>query len=421
MQKLTPLKIKSARKPGYYQDAGTRGLNLQVTKTAKGTIAKSWVFRYTSPITGKARWMGLGSCDVIGLDDDKKDDKKVPLAGARTLANAARGLVTLGIDPIEHRKATLTAEREAAARERASRMTFSECARAYLAEHLETFRNEKHRKQWQMSLDRACEAFGEVSVAEIDTPMLVKFLHPIWTRTPETGSRIRGRVEQVLNWATARGFRQGENVARWRGHLEHLLKARPKAEHHAAMPVDQLPAFMARLRERNSISARALELLILTACRTGEVIGARRGEIVGNVWTIPASRMKSRHEHVVPLCDRALAILASLPDTGAFVFPGARDGKPLSNMALLEQLRGLDANGYRVHGFRSTFRDWAGDRTSFPREVIEASLAHGLADKTEAAYRRSTALDKRRRLMEAWAHYCAAPASASVTPIGQRA
>ena len=412
MAKLTTLRVKAARKPGYYQDGGTRGLNLQVTKTKKGVIAKSWVFRFTSPITGKARWMGLGPVEAITL------------AEARELAVAARRLVVLGADPIEHRRTTIAAEREAAAHDAASRMTFAECAKAYLTEHLSSFRNEKHRKQWETSLGRANKAFGEVSVAGIDTAMLIKFLHPIWARTPETGSRIRGRVEQVLNWATARGFRQGENVARWRGHLEHLLKARPKAEHHAAMPVDQLPDFMARLRERNSISARALELLILTATRTGETINATWQEIDLNAatWTIPAARMKAGREHTIPLTDRAVVILASLPRTGDFVFPGARDGKPLSNMALLEQLRGLDANGYRVHGFRSTFRDWAGDCTTFERGVIEHALAHGLADKTEAAYRRSTALDKRRRLMAAWAFYCEGEKAegATVTPIGKR-
>ena len=417
---LTALKIKSIRSEGYHRDAATRGLYLQVShleragmRSPEHGVTKSWVYRYVSPITGKLRMMGLGSADVIDLRE------------ARDLAKAARRLVTLGADPIEHRRATIQAEREARLREQASSMTFAECAEAYLAEHLSSFRNDKHKAQWKTSLKRASKAFGKLNIAEIDTPMLLKLLQPIWQDTPETGSRLRGRIEKVADWAKARGFREGENPARWKGHLEHLLRARPKAEHHAAMPFADLPSFMARLRDSASISARALEFAILTAARSNEVRGAAWGEIDldGCTWTIPANRMKAGREHTVPLSDRAVAILRDLPHVGDLVFPGAREGRPLSDMAMTQLLRGMDANGYRVHGFRSSFRDWAGDLTSFDREVIEHALAHKLPDKVEASYRRSSALNKRRKLMDAWASYCEGlpVEGAMVTPIGKRA
>lgn len=398
-KRLTPLAVAHLSKEGVHRDYGDGaavGLYVQVTKSARGGYTRSWLYRFASPITGKQRWMGLGPCDAIGL------------AEARDLARAARRLVKLGVDPIEHRNATIKAEREAALREQASRMTFEACAEAYLGEHLNRYRNAKHQAQWRTSLDRANKAFGGLNVAEIDTPTLVKFLTPIWRATPETGSRIRGRIEKVLDWAKARGFREGENPARWKGHLEHLLSRKPKANHHAAMPFGEIPGFMARLRQRESISARALEFLILTACRSGEVRGAtwREIDLDSATWTIPAERMKAGREHTVPLSDRAVAILKNLPRCGGYVFPGAREGRPLSDMTLTEMLRGMNGNGYKVHGFRSTFRDWAGDCTAYDREVIEHALAHKLPDKVEAAYRRSSALNKRRKLMEAWAAYC---------------
>jgi hypothetical protein len=232
---LTALKVRSITAEGFYRDADTRGLYLQVSHLERNGVlspdhgvTKSWLYRFVSPLTGKARWMGLGSCTVISV------------AEARRLAKDARRLVTLGVDPIEDRRTDAKAKREAYLREQASRMTFEACAEAYLAEHLSTFRNEKHRKQWATSLERASRAFGELNVAEIDTAILVKFLEPIWRATPETGSRVRGRVEKVLDWAKARGFRQGENPARWKGHLQHLLKA----QHHESMPFAELPAFM---------------------------------------------------------------------------------------------------------------------------------------------------------------------------------
>ena len=399
---LTPKGVKALRKEGYHADSDAVGLYCQVAYRQKGGeldrkhgITRSWIYRYTSPITKRVRWMGLGSCDVI------------PLAEARELAKAARRLVTLGADPIEHRRKVEAADREAYLREQASKMTFRACAEAYAAEHLDSFRNAKHRWQWQRSLDLASEAFGDLNVAEIDVPMVIKFLTPLWRKTPETGSRIRGRVEKVLDWAKVHQFRDGENPARWRSHLEHVF-ATAKGGNYAAMPFAEVPSFMTRLRERESISARALELLILTAARSGEVRGATWSEIDldKKLWTIPGSRMKAGREHTVPLSKPAVGLLKSLPRVGGYVFPGAVEGKPFSDMALMEQLRGLDGRGFKVHGFRSSFRDWAGEHTNFDREVIEHALAHQLPDATERAYRRATALKKRELLMQAWAGYC---------------
>ena len=242
-------------------------------------------------------------------------------------------------------------------------------------------------------------------------------LEQIWNTKTETASRVRGRIEAVLDWATARGHRHGDNPARWRGHLDKLLPARTKVrkvKHHHAMPYGLVPLFLARLREMDGISARALEFTILTATRTSEAIGATWDEFdpKTKVWTIPAGRIKGEREHRVPLSGRALEILAGLPreDNNEHFFIGARQGRGLSNMAMLELLRGTTDDSFTVHGFRSSFRDWAGEQTNYPREIAEAALAHSLKDKTEAAYRRGDALEKRRRLMEAWAGYCSRPA-----------
>jgi integrase len=396
-KRMTAMKVASLSNEGFHRDHGAGaavGLYVQVSKSAKGGVLRSWIYRFTSPITRKPRWMGLGSCDII------------PLAEARDLARAARRLVQLGADPIEHRKATMAAERQAFLTEQASKMTFAACVEGYLDAHLNKFRNAKHRWQWQETLARASRAFGDLHVAAIDTPMVVKFLEPIWRETPETANRIRGRIEKVLDWARVHQFRDGENPARWKGHLQNIFST-AEGSNYAAMPFDQVPQFMVRLRERESVSAKALELLILTAARSGEVRNATWAEVDldKHLWTVPADRMKAGKEHVVPLSKPAVALLKALPRIGAYIFPGAVEGKPLSDMALMQLLRGMDANGYKVHGFRSTFRDWAGDVTSFDREVIEHALAHKLHDKVEAAYRRGTALKKRSILMQAWADY----------------
>jgi integrase len=404
--KLTARKIQSLTHVGFHRDPESIGLYVQVSPkqqgdeySAKFGVIRSWAFRFTSPLTKKERWMGLGPCDAIGL------------AKARELALAAREQVILGKDPIEHRREQIESERLAVIREKASTMTFAACVDSYLTENLAKFKNLKHRAQWKTSLAGASASFGELNVAMIDAPTVIKFLTPLWNKTPETASRTRGRIEKVLNWATVHQFRSGENPARWGGNLEEIFsKSVKNGDHHKAMPVKELPAFMAALRQRESISAKALQFAILTAARTNEVTGAvwREIDMEAKTWTVPANRMKAAMEHVVPLSDAAISLLSGLTRGGdsQYVFPGANKGKPLSSMAMLELLRGTAGNGYTVHGFRSTFRDWAGDQTPFDRETIEHALAHKLPDKVEAAYRRSTALKKRRLLMQAWAGYC---------------
>ena len=255
---------------------------------------------------------------------------------------------------------------------------------------------------------------GDLSVAAIDTPLVLKVVEPIWKAKPETAGRVRGRIETILDWAKARGYRQGDNPAAWRGHLDQLLPAKTKVrkvEHHAALPYGELAAFMTALRKMEGNSARALEFAILTAARTGEVLGAKWSEIGGNVWTVPADRMKAGREHRVALSVAAVALLAKLPreEGNNFIFIGGKTGQPLSNMAMLTTLRRMERGDLTAHGFRSTFRDWAGEQTAYPREVIEAALAHTLKDKTESAYARGDLFDKRAKLMQAWANYADMP------------
>lgn len=392
--KLTAVEVKKLGKPGRYGDGG--GLWLQVSQW--GT--KAWLFRYA--INGKERQMGLGSIDTFTL------------AEARERARLARQKVADGIDPIEARRGQRLADTAATA----SRLTFRDASSRYIAAHKAGWKNEKHGAQWEATLATyAYPVIGNLSVADVAVAHVLKVLEPIWSTKPETASRVRGRIESVLDWSAARGHRQGDNPARWRGHLDKLLPAKTKVrrvKHHDAMPYANVPAFMADLRKMDSQSARALEFTILTAARTGETIGARWPEIdfQNKIWGVPGERTKSGREHRVPLTDRAVDILKALPreEGNPHVFIGARKCKGLSNMAMLELLKGVDGNGLTVHGFRSSFRDWAAEQTAFSREVAEASLAHIVGDKTEAAYRRGDALEKRRRLMEAWARYCAKPA-----------
>ncbi|EHH10619.1 putative phage integrase [Mesorhizobium amorphae CCNWGS0123] len=400
INKLSAIEVAKKTKPGTYGDGG--GLYLQVAKSTskvaeEGDVTKSWLFRFM--LAGKARYMGLGDVQTFNLKE------------ARERARAARQLVTDGKDPIEDRR-----ERTAALRaDDAKRVTFKQASERYIAAHSAGWKNAKHAEQWKNTLETyAWPVIGDLPVAKVETAHITQILEPIWTTKTETASRVRGRVEMVLDWAKARHYRSGDNPARWRGHLDKLLPARSKVakvEHHAAMPYAELPAFMKRLRAMDSISARALEFTILTAVRTGEAIGATEGEFdfEKKLWTIPAERMKADRAHRVPLSDRSIAILKALPrEAGSpYMFAGARPKKPLSNMAMLELLRGMKGiEGLTVHGFRSTFRDWAAERSNFPREIAEAALAHVLSDKTEAAYQRGDMLDKRRRLMTAWAGYC---------------
>jgi integrase len=293
-------------------------------------------------------------------------------------------------------------------------MTFKQCAEAYVAAHRAGWRNDKHAAQWSATLETyAYPTLGGLPVASVDVGLVLKVLEPIWSTKSETASRLRGRIEAVLDWAKVRGFREGENPARWKGNIDHLLPARAEVkavEHHAALPYAEIGAFMAQLRNQPGMGAFALRFAILTAARTGEVLGTRWDEIdlKNAVWTIPAGRMKAGREHRVPLSSPAVTLLEELAKAkaGEFVFFGQRTVKPLSNMALLMTLRRMKCDDLTAHGFRSTFRDWAAEQTSASREVAEAALAHTLADKVEAAYRRSDLFDKRRALMADWAAYC---------------
>ena len=389
-ERLTALKVARA-KPGLHHDG--RGLYLQVTEGGR-----SWVLRYT--INRRARWMGLGSAHDLTL------------AMARERATEARLLKLNGTDPIEQRRA----EREARRLAGAKTMTFRQCAEKYIASHENGWRNDVHRKQWPASLaQHVYPVIGDLPVHDIDTALVMKVVEPIWTRVPETASRVRGRIESILDWARVRGFRAGENPAHWRGHLDKMLPARSKVRsvrHHPALHYDQMPAFMAALREQNAIVARAMEFLVLTGARVGEVLGARQSEfsLLDKVWTVPAERMKASKAHRVPLSPRALAILPEMQahcgGDDAYVFPGSKGGRPLHRRTLLRLVQRLGRNDVTVHGFRRTFRDWAGERTAFPFEVLEKALAHTVGSKSSRSYARSDLLDERRKLMSMWAEFC---------------
>lgn len=395
-EKLSAAAVRSVKQPGLYSDGG--GLWLQVSRGATG-VNKSWVFRYTR--AGRTRDMGLGS--FVDL----------PLARARQKAGEARALLMDDIDPLEAKRTVKVQRRLDAAAE----VTFRAAAERYIESHASGWKNSKHAAQWPATLEAyAFPVFGALGVQAIDTGLVLKALEPIWTAKPETASRVRGRIESVLDWAAARGLRGGENPARWRGHLDKLLPRRSKVarvRHHAALPYTELPDFLVKLRLEDGVAARALEFVILTAARTGEAIGAtwREIDLREKIWSVPASRMKASRDHRVPLSARASQILKAMQEIaeGEFVFPGGRARRPLSNMAMLQTLRRMGRGDLTVHGFRSTFRDWAAERTGYPAEVAEMALAHTITDKVEAAYRRGDLFSKRRRLMADWAKY-ASPA-----------
>jgi integrase len=411
-QRLSALQVSKLTKPGLYSDGG--GLTLQITATG----AKSWLFRYM--VAGKAHGMGLGPTHTVSL------------AEARQRALDARKLLLDGINPLVAKKQ----HQIAAALANAKMMTFDQCAEAYILAHKAGWKNAKHGDQWANTLNTyASPVFGHLPVAEIDTALVVKSLAPIWETKTETASRVRGRIESVLGWATTSGYRTGENPARWKGHLENLLATISKSsrtKNHPSLPWQRSGAFMSALRARAGVSARAVEFAILTACRSGEVRGARWAEfdLTGRIWTIPAERMKAKREHQVPLSDAALAVLESIPkdDDAEVVFAGTKR-QPLSDMSLTAVIRRMnsddksvwvDANGdgITVHGFRSTFRMWAAEATNYPREVAEHALAHQLPDAVERAYQRGSQFTKRAALMAEWAVYCAAvPTDAVIKPI----
>lgn len=419
LNRLTPRGVETAKTPGLYADGG--GLYLRVGRGG----AKSWCLRYM--LEGKAREMGLGGLSKIGLAD------------ARKKASAQRLLLVERVDPLARRKAERVATKIKAARS----MMFDDCAAAYMKAHEPSWRNAKHRQQWANTLATyVTPIFGTVPVGDVDVAMVMKVIEPLWATKPETAGRVRGRIKSVLDWAKARGFREGENPARWRGHLSNLLPARSKVhkvKHHPALPYTQIGTFMEDLRSRPGMAARALELLILCAVRTGDIIGNDRDDkpplrwphidLKERLWTVPST--KTDTEHRVPLPHAAVRLLSDMKalELGDIVFPGMKDGQPLSNMAMLNligrmngdrarsgQTRYLDPRQDNAdvtpHGFRSTFRDWAAERTNFPTEVVDMALAHAIDDKVEAAYRRGDLFDKRRRLMDAWAEFCAKPAQA---------
>ncbi len=374
---------------GTHEDG--QGLRLVV----KASGRRSWVFRFQ--LGGQRREAGLGSFPAVSLKE------------ARQAASVMRGQLLEGIDPLTAREAMRASEQAVKART----VTFKAVAADYIAAHRAGWKNAKHAQQWENTLATYAEpVIGHLPTSEITTAHLLEILTPIWHAKTETASRVRNRIELILDAAKARGLRNGENPARWRGHLDKLLPKRSKVQartHHAALPWAELPEFMAELAEHEGLTYAAMRLTILTACRTSEVLGATWSEIdlESRTWTIPAARMKAGREHRVPLSDPALELLASLPQLAgnAHLFPGQRPGRPLSNMAMLMSLRRMGREGLTMHGFRSTFRDWAAERTHYPREVCEMALAHVVAAGSEAAYWRGDMFDKRRALMADWGQY----------------
>lgn len=388
---LTALAVKNAG-PGRHADGG--GLHLLV----KDSGSRSWVFRFM--LNGRSRDLGLGPAGSGGLS----------LSQARDRAAELRLKVKAGIDPLEER---IVAEAEAKAAVKAAKaagVTFKEMAEMHIKANRDGWRNAKHKQQWENTLaSYAYPVIGNLPVAEIETSHILQILEPIWKEKTETASRLRGRIETVLDSAKARGYRQGENPARWRGHLSQILPARTKLSrgHHKAMPYNEIPAFLKLLREREAVAALALEFVILTACRTSEAIEATWGEIDLDkaIWTIPAARMKAGKEHRVPLSSRAVQILEATKQLGsAYLFPGTRSAS-LSGMAMAMLLRRMKVD-VTVHGFRSAFRDWAAECTGYSHEVAEMALAHTISNAVERAYRRGDLFDKRRQLMADWAAFC---------------
>ena len=388
---LSAAAVAKLNKPGRY--AVGDGAYLQIS--SKQT--KSWIYRYQR--AGRSHHMGLGPCSLVTLAEAREKARE---AGRKLLHN---------IDPLTAKRGA----KQEALLKAAKDQTFKECADAYLAAHERGWRSPRSGKQWRNTLvSHVYPKIGDLSVAVIDMGLVLSVLEPMWATIPETGSRVRARIEAVLDWAKVRGLRSGENPARWKGHLESALPRRSKLqplEHLPAMPYAEVGAFVAKLRGRYEVVARLLEFAILTATRRSEVCLARWSEVDGSTWTIPAHRMKAHKEHRVPLSDRAMEILASLPRESEFVFLGQRAGTPVSGPTVLRLLERMGRGDVTLHGFRSTFRDWAAETTAYPNHVVEMALAHQIPDAVEAAYRRGDLFEKRRRLMEDWAKYCGKPAA----------
>ena len=382
--KLSARQVASLTKPGVYSDGG--GLYLRVR-----TSGRSWF--YIGTLDGKRIELGLGSAMDISL------------AKARERAGAIREMLIDGIDPRDARAKAKIAKKP--------KVTFGKFAMELVADIEDGFKNPKHRQQWRNTLTGHAKALFDVPIDEVSTEQILEVLKPIWLTKAETASRLRGRIERVLDAAKVKGLRSGENPARGKGHLDLLLPKRDKTQvkHHRALPFAQVAAFMADLRKRPAVAARALEFTILTAARSGEVRGMTWGEVnlANKLWTVPASRMKAGAIHEVPLSDAAVAVLSAMHEENLkptdYVFPAPRGGA-LSDMALSQLLKRMGREEATPHGFRSTFRDWAGEKTQFGREEVEMALAHTIANAVERAYRRGRALEKRRELMTAWANYC---------------
>jgi integrase len=414
LHRLNTLAINRLTTPGRHADGG--GLYVVVRQTGQDasgekTFAKTFVFLYRDRRNVKKfREMGLGAFPAVSL------------AAARKKAEAARQLLEEGEDPL------------AVKRQAEGVPTFGALAEKVMSAQETQFRNDKHRAQWRATISQSGYAgpLWDLKVSDIETSHVLDVLRMIWTAKAETASRVRGRIEKILDAAKAMGFRSSENPARWRGHLDRLLPQRQKLQrgHHKAMPWQDLPAFIARLRAIDSVSARCLEFVILAAARSGEVLRSKRDGIImgarweeidfaAKIWTVPAVRMKAGQVHRVPLCERVLAILEEMGRAGrdGFIFPGERRDQPLSEMGLEGLMRRMGAKPFTVHGFRSSFRDWAGERTSFPREIAEAALAHTIGNTVEQAYRRGDALERRRELMQAWAQFCEPEKASNVVPL----
>ena len=400
--RLNALKVKNLTTPGYYCDGA--GLYLQVSKSG----SKSWILRYT--LNKKPCEMGLGSFVTFTL------------AEARQRATDQRKLLTDKIDPLAAKRENLLNKRMADA----NIITFDKAATAFIEANSPAWRNSKHTDQWRNTLTRyASPEIGDLPVSAIKTEHILRILQPIWATKTETATRVRGRIEKVLDWAKVQGFRTGENPALWRGHLSEALPKPSKVAkegHHAALPWVEIGAFMVALRAMPGVAARALEIIILTATRTSETLNAKWTEfdLDAGLWVIPKERMKSYKEHRVPLPESVIRILRSLANQNEYVFPGDKEG-PLSNMSCLALLRRMGRADLTVHGFRSSFRDWISESTAYPRDVAEMALAHTIEDKSEAAYRRGDLIEKRRALMTDWAAYCEiVRTGASVVPINSK-
>ena len=404
LHRLTPITLKRNSAPGYYGDGG--GLYFQVAPA--GT--KSWIFRFS--MLGRRREMGLGSFPTVSLAD------------AREAASIARKLVSVGKDPIEERQSNRAQKKLDAARG----ISWDSALTQFLDSHEDGWKNKKHRQQWRNTLDTyAKDVLGALPIASIGQSQISKILDPIWNEKPETASRVRGRIERILDWARVRGYREGENPARWRGHLDKVYPARAKVrkvKHHAAVPIDDLPKIYGQLTKAKGIAAKALRFVILTAARPGEAVGGLWPEVDKRsaLWTIPPERMKADREHRVTLSREALAILDEMTEVKSdnFVFPGHKEGRPLSLTALSKALKAAGGGEATVHGMRSTFKDWASERTSYPSEVSEMALAHSIGDKVEAAYRRGELLKKRAALLQQWATFVRSGTGGNVVAIGSR-